>query len=254
MDSFTSSTHNQHWQFTPEKLLQLRTKTYQTLPISIGEVGEILNFYELKTKDFSKAFKLSISTQLSAILLLKRFYISHYHDLKLVFLGTLYLCSKVHGYHLTIAEFLEKIPNLNVSEQQVLEVELLVASAVDFELQMHHPLVPLEGIFMKFRMQLLELSVGIIDNDVKQIMNSGTAMVLQSYLTDAPLLYSPALIALTCLSISIQKYPQYTQAFIAFAVFFKKVDIKAMETLEKMILNANTKPDKQKMKEISKLL
>ena len=253
MDTFTTSTQNQHWLFTTEKLYDLYHNSHSKLPVSIQQLQLLLLFYEQKTKDFAKAFKLSPTTQLTTILLLKRYYLNNYKELKLVFLGCLYLAMKIHGYHIEVEDFLAKIPNLNVTASKVLEYEIIVAESLQFEFQMHHPLICVQGILFKFKEYLVSNQINIeIDIEMKTIIEQTNGFVMQSYYSNAPLLYSPALIALSCFSEAVSQ-SEFKSDFDKFKASFK-TDSAQIKQVWLEIEKGSIKPDKNVVKAISKQL
>ena len=185
--------------------------------------------------------------------MLKRFYLRNYCDFKKCFLACLFLASKIHGARLELQEFMSKIPNLNVNGQELLECEVLVATSLDFEFEMHHPLIPLEALMMKFQLQLTT-KYGR-DLKVKSLNEVASLLVLQSYFTDCPLLYSPALIAMACLQLAIKtRFGEFENEFCEFLNGFGVEVDEKLKQVGEMIVEGEERPDKQEVKLISKQL
>lgn len=86
----------------------------------------------------------------------------------------------------------------------MIELELIVSTAVDFEYLFHHPYWPLHGFFLDMQcfIQKLDIPIPKKQSALQNLFGSytsATLLVPKAISTDLLFLYSPSQIALACL-------------------------------------------------------
>ncbi len=122
----------------------------------------------------------------------------------------IYLSCKVEEFHQDAATLATKLKLSNEYAETALSIEVDVMQGFDFHLKCYHPTKSLYGF-------VIDLKVTIFDKNLRQdkyklsnaivdtIWNSSMEQVWQSFLTDAPFLYSASQIALTAIQTSLKQ-------------------------------------------------
>ncbi|KAI8897260.1 cyclin-like protein [Globomyces pollinis-pini] len=230
VDSFYSSSQSNHWIYKADKLLEIRQKSneaacervkkswddesklsnlkYNINLISVEEQMKLVRFYESKIKTYcrSEMFQLDRNIEATSMLLYKRFYISASvmeYDPKLIVLTCIFLSTKIEHQQVALVEFLNKIPRCPITPNDMLDLELIVTTHLNFELMVYHPYWPLHGYFLDLQSYIQEfIPVAMKQHYLQAIYNmytTATGLIFNAYMNDTPLLYSPSQIALACL-------------------------------------------------------
>ncbi|KAM4052675.1 cyclin-H [Anomaloglossus baeobatrachus] len=214
---YHNSTQRKHWTFHSEDELQrLRVLAnnrwrariraagqphlYDTFDLEPLEELAICKHYEKKLQDFCNVFKPAMPKSVlgTACMYFKRFYLNNSvmeHHPHIIMLTCAFLACKVDEFNVSSVQFVGNLPeNATTQEnilEQILEYELLLIQQLNFHLIVHNPYRPFEGylIDVKTRYTLLENP---------EILRKNADDFLQRVaLTDACLLFTPSLIALT---------------------------------------------------------
>ncbi|KAI9101273.1 cyclin-like protein [Phlyctochytrium arcticum] len=173
---FEASSQYRHWRFSIEELFKLREKVNSEgrvrVEAAIAEERALENgddkeaakidcltaeeqllycrFYEGKLIDYCRYFKFDRMVQATAMAFFKRFYLLNTvmdYDPKLYLMTCLFLATKVEHSHISLENFLAKIPKSPSSDKMV-ELEFTLSRGIRFEYMVHHPFWPLHGQFL----------------------------------------------------------------------------------------------------------
>jgi hypothetical protein len=166
--------------------------------LTVQEERLILLYYHQKINDICKYFKFGMSTVLTSHLTFARVHLAKpildggKHDLKHIMLAAVYLASKVDEEHTELGKFCDKIPGTD--RKQIEELEFVLLDWLDFDIFMELPVVPLAtfvaDIFLSAEGQTVS---------AKELHAAALQSLSSIYMTDAPFLFNPAIIALSCL-------------------------------------------------------
>ncbi|KAI4349971.1 hypothetical protein L6164_010506 [Bauhinia variegata] len=237
MADFLTSTHRAKWIFTPqqlvekykaanEKAIQVLEKYGATLmevdvdgslsypepqnnakdkaekhsrpkPLSIEEEQCMRVFYENKLQEVCKNFHFPHKIQATALMYFKRFYLQWSvmeHHPKNIMLTCIYSACKIEENHVS-AEELGK--GISQDHQMILNNEMIVYQSLEFDLIVYAPYRSAEGFlhdmeeFCKAGDEQLQM--------LKALQDTARLEVDKIMLTDAPLLFPPAQMALAAL-------------------------------------------------------
>ncbi|XP_077144849.1 cyclin-H isoform X1 [Ranitomeya variabilis] len=214
---YHNSTQRKHWTFRSEDELQrLRVQANNRCRARIRAAGQaslqdafsldpheeltICKYYEKKLQDFCNAFKPAMPKSVlgTACMYFKRFYLNNSvmeHHPRIIMLTCAFLACKVDEFNVSSVQFVGNLPENSSTQEnlleQILEYELLLIQQLNFHLIVHNPYRPFEGylIDVKTRYPLLENP---------EILRKNADDFLQRVaLSDACLLFTPSIIALT---------------------------------------------------------
>lgn len=213
------STQRKHWTFPGEDELQrLRGQANARYRARIRATGQaylcdifsldpseeltICKHYEKKLLDFCNTFKpvMPKSVLGTACMYFKRFYLNNSvmeHHPRIIMLTCAFLACKVDEFNVSSAQFVGNLPESPATQEntleQILEYELLLIQQLNFHLIVHNPYRPFEGylIDIKTRYPLLE--------NPEILRKNSDDFLHRVALSDACLLFTPSIIALTAL-------------------------------------------------------
>ncbi|KAG9488027.1 hypothetical protein GDO78_007690 [Eleutherodactylus coqui] len=197
---YHNSTQKKHWTFTSEDELQrLRVQANNRCRARIRATGQahlydifnldpleeltICKYYEKKLLDFCNAFKPAVPKSVLV------------RGLGWRRLTCAFLACKVDEFNVSSIQFVGNLPDNPTTQEnvleQILEYELLLIQQLNFHLIVHNPYRPFEGylIDMKTRYPLLE--------NPEILRKNADDFLHRVALTDACLLFTPSIIAIT---------------------------------------------------------
>ncbi|KAG8598408.1 hypothetical protein GDO81_002603 [Engystomops pustulosus] len=214
---YHNSTQRRFWTFPSEDELQrLRVQANSRCRARIRAAGQahlcdifnldppeeltICKYYEKKLLDFCNAFKPAMPKSVlgTACMYFKRFYLNNSvmeHHPRIIMLTAAFLACKVDEFNVSSVQFVGNLPEDPATQEnileQILEYELLLIQQLNFHLIVHNPYRPFEGylIDMKTRYKLLE--------NPEILRKNADDFLHRVALTDACLLFTPSIIALT---------------------------------------------------------
>lgn len=249
MADFQTSTHRANWIFTPQELIEKykgsNRRAIQTLekygttqmevdvdgsfsypepqnnakdnsekhsrpkPLNIEEEQSMRVFYENKLREVCSAFYFPNKIQATALLYFKRFYLQWSvmeHHPKNIMLTCVYAACKIEENHVS-AEELGK--GISQDHQMILNYEMIVYQALEFDLIVYPPYRPLEG-FINDMEDFCQVKNGELQM-LKDLHETAKLEVDKIMLTDAPLLFPPGQLALAALrnSNKVQRVVDY---------------------------------------------
>lgn len=249
MADFQTSTHQAKWIFTPQELIEKykasNRRSIQTLekygttqmevdvdgsfsypepqnnakdnsekhsrpkPLNIEEEQSMRVFYENKLREVCSAFYFPNKIQATALLYFKRFYLQWSvmeHHPKNIMLTCVYASCKIEENHVS-AEELGK--GISQDHQMILNYEMIVYQALEFDLIVYPPYRPLEG-FINDMEDFCQVKNGELQM-LKDLHETAKLEVDKIMLTDAPLLFPPGQLALAALrnSNKVQRVVDY---------------------------------------------
>ncbi|KAL3139883.1 hypothetical protein ABBQ38_004177 [Trebouxia sp. C0009 RCD-2024] len=237
--NYLESSHRQRWIFTDAQLLDirkaLRAKSIATIakvkedargaesgppdktsgnklkPIRLEEDSRLCKYYQGKMQQVCKALTFPDKVAAAALLFFKRFYLTFSsldHDPKNIMLTCIYLACKIEEAYIGADQFCSLVRQ---DSQSVLRNELNVLHGLKFDLITHPPLRALDGFFQ----DLLSWKANAANADealhrldaagMSKARGAAQAALDALMLTDAPLLYSPSLVALAALRAGFRK-------------------------------------------------
>ncbi|KAH9937569.1 cyclin-like protein [Fomitopsis serialis] len=213
---YEASTQYRHWRFSPEDLAQTRTalnaaavsvirdafeidETGSSADVSFLDADEeclLVKLYIGKISQLCDLFRFPEEVEATAMTYLKRFYLKNtvmdWHP-KNVMLTALFLATKTTNNPIPVDTYTSRIPKTQPSD--VLDLEFLVAQSLGFDFAVWHAHRALWG---------MSLDVQAIPETTREEVHRAYQIALNhvraSRLTDAELLFTPAQIALACLS------------------------------------------------------
>ncbi|KAM4810194.1 cyclin-H [Rhinophrynus dorsalis] len=216
---YHNSTQRKHWTFPSEEDTQrLRAQANARCRTRIRSLGKpqlseifslepheeliICKYYEKRLVDFCGAFKPTMPKSVlgTACMYFKRFYLNNSvmdHHPRIIMLTCVFLACKVDEFNVSSVQFVGNLGENTLGQEkileQILEYELLLIQQLNFHLIVHNPYRPFEGylIDLKTRYSLLE-NPEVLRKTADDFLN-------RVALTDACLLFTPSLIALTAI-------------------------------------------------------
>ncbi|KAI9480968.1 MAG: cyclin-like protein [Benjaminiella poitrasii] len=215
---YEESTQYRHWRFSPEQLWEIRNNNttnainrlqkynqeHEEAPnadnpetgnikeyLTAKEELQLCRFYEKQLQIMSKHCKFNDMVMATAVIYMKRFYLHNstmdYHP-KDIFLTCLFLATKSESERISIEDFGKKLRL--PSTKDVLGLEFTVSQGLKFQYYVHHPYRPAYGFF-------LDMQTGPIDTKLlKETYKKVERTIAEILLTDLPLIYQPAQLAL----------------------------------------------------------
>ncbi|XP_065205400.1 cyclin-H [Planococcus citri] len=227
---FTTSTQKNRWIFADEaELNKLRENANRAFILrnmhkakdkepsqyflNANEERLLVKSYESKMREFCRRFtpQMPKSVVGTAFHYLKRFYLKNsvmdYHP-KEMLITCVYLACKVEEFNVSIKQFVANVKgDLEKATDIVLNNELLLMQQLNYELTIHNPYRPIEGLFID-----LKVRSDLREPDRLRITIDDFLDTL--FLTDACLLYSPAQIALAAILHSASKNQENLDAYV----------------------------------------
>ncbi|XP_053557452.1 cyclin-H [Bombina bombina] len=236
------STQKKHWTFQSEDdPHRLRVQANARCKAKIRAAGKtqlaevfslepheeliICKYYEKRLLDFCNAFKpvMPKSVLGTACMYFKRFFLNNSimeHHPRIIMLTCAFLACKVDEFNVSSAQFVANLGENPVGQEkvleQILEYELLLIQQLNFHLIVHNPYRPFEGylIDLKTRYPVLE-SPEILRKSADDFLN-------RVALTDACLLFTPSMIALTAILSSASRAGINMESYLAECLSLKE--------------------------------
>ncbi|KAK0093944.1 hypothetical protein PV326_012293 [Microctonus aethiopoides] len=270
---FPTSTQKKYWMFADENdLTHLRQKTNAAFIEKYGgnmtpeqkeqyflsdvEERTLLKFYELQLRDFCKRFSppMPRATIATALHYFKRFYlrnsVMNYHP-KEILVTCVYLSSKVEEFNVSISQF---VANLKGDREKasdiVLNNELLLMQQLNYNLTVHNPFRPVEGLMIDIKTRYSSL-----DNP-ERLRPHIDDFLEKVFLTDSVLLYAPSQIALAAILHAASKISANLDNYVTDILFSREHLAGIIEAVRKIRSMAKSIdiPNKEVVKALEKKL
>ncbi|XP_043682501.1 cyclin-H [Vespula pensylvanica] len=210
---FPQSSQNRFWMFRDEnELTALREKTNADFIekhganmspqereahfLSDNEERTLLRFYELQLRDFCRRFTppMPRATVATALHYFKRFYLRNsvmdYHP-KEILVTCVYLACKVEEFNVSISQFVANIKgDREKASDIILNNELLLMQQLNYNLTIHNPFRPVEGLMIDIKTRYTSLE------NPEKLRPHIDEFLERVFLTDSVLLYAPSQVAL----------------------------------------------------------
>jgi len=189
--------------------------------LSSEEEQDVLRYFEVKLAEFCAKFKPPMPRGVigTSFHYFKRFYLRNsimdYHP-KEILVTAIYLACKVEEFNVSIGKFVENIPgNRERAARVILNNELLLLQELQFNLTIHNPWRPMEGLIIDLKTRCKHLDKDNIDSMRPDI----EAFINQVFLTDAALIYSPSQIALAAIIHAASRQKQNLDSYVTELLF-----------------------------------
>ncbi|KYQ52918.1 Cyclin-H, partial [Trachymyrmex zeteki] len=210
---FPYSSQRKYWMFSDESdLTMLREKTNADFIakhganmtpedkeehfLSHSEERTLLRFYELQLRDFCRRFNppMPRATVATALHYFKRFYLRNsvmdYHP-KEILVTCVYLACKVEEFNVSISQFVANIKgDREKASDIILNNELLLMQQLNYNLTVHNPFRPVEGLMIDIKTRYTSLE------NPEKLRQHIDEFLERVFLTDSVLLYAPSQVAL----------------------------------------------------------
>jgi len=229
---FPNSTQARNWMFGDEEVLHkyrekanrafinsFRSQGKEGNFLNMEEEQEVLNYFQVKMAEFCTKFKppMPKAVKGTSLQYFKRFYlynsIMDYHP-KEVLVTAVYLACKVEEFNVSISQFVSNVQgNQERATKIILNNELLLLQELNFNLTIHNPFRPVEGLLidLKTRCKSLE-QVDSFRPEIETFLD-------QALLTDAVLIYAPSQIALAAIIHAASKQKQNLDSYVTDLLF-----------------------------------
>lgn len=241
--NWAESTHKQKWLFTSARLEAIRTANLKQsadgsteaqpspekdagwLPVSPTEELQLLQFFATNMQALVKELQLPSKVAMSALVLLRRFYLSKSvldADPAKFNLTAIYVACKAEESYFSAEDFCRAVKK---ESSVVLQTEVAFLQGLDFDLVVHSPLWALRGMLEHLDTWRLDDSERVPQH-LKALSRSGMERGAQAAkaalsslaLTDAVLLLAPGSLALASMRIG------YDQMNVALDAFVKHME------------------------------
>ncbi|ORX54621.1 cyclin-like protein [Hesseltinella vesiculosa] len=217
---YEESSQYRHWRFSPSELWELRqscnSKTIQRVReyimeeqdvqdidfITADEQVKLCRYYEQQLQTICAYLKLPDVCMATAVIYTKRFFLRNsimdYHP-KDILLTCLFLSTKSEGERMSIDEFGKnlQIPNT----EMILKLEFIVSQGLRFEYLIHHPYRAAYGHYLDIQRVFHkngELDMSLLKDTYDRVKD----VIGKILLTDLPLIYQPAQLAVAAFIIA----------------------------------------------------
>ncbi|XP_053313778.1 cyclin-H [Spea bombifrons] len=216
---YHNSTQRKFWTFPSEdELARLRVQANGKCRARIRATGKpqlleifclesqeeliICKYYEKRLIDFCNNFKPTMPKSVlgTACMYFKRFYLNNSvmeHHPRIIMLTCVFLACKVDEFNVSSAQFMGNLGENPLGQErileQILEYELQLIQQLNFHLIVHNPYRPFEGYLID-----LKTRYPVLGNP-EVLRKAADDFLNRVALTDACLLFTPSLIALTAI-------------------------------------------------------
>uniref|UniRef100_U5EZI0 Cyclin-H n=1 Tax=Corethrella appendiculata TaxID=1370023 RepID=U5EZI0_9DIPT len=271
---FPNSSQRKYWTFKSDnELNQLRLRQNEKFILTYGaemsierkmeyfltpeEEKMLLKQYELQLKEFCRRFEPPMPKYVigTAFHYFKRFYLNNtpmdYHP-KEILATCVYLSCKVEEFNVSIGQFVANIKgDRNKAVDIIMSNELLLMHELNYYLTIHNPFRPVEGF-------IIDIKTRCSLNNPDRLRPGIDDFIDKTFLTDAPLLYSPSQIALAAVLHSASKEQENLDSYVTESLFHAAKDklpvlIEAVRKIRSMV-KAIELPQKDKIKLLEKKL
>ncbi|MEE6458742.1 hypothetical protein FKM82_000409 [Ascaphus truei] len=185
----------------------------------------ICKYYEKRLLDFCSVFKPTMPKSVpgTACMYFKRFYLNNSvmeHHPRIIMLTCSFLACKVDEFNVSSVQFMGNLEENPLGQEkvleQILEYELLLIQQLNFHLIVHNPYRPFEGylIDLKTRYSLLP--------NPEVLRKAADEFMSQVALTDACLLFTPSMMALTAILSSSTRAGLNLESYLAECLSLKE--------------------------------
>ncbi|EFA06469.1 cyclin-H [Tribolium castaneum] len=273
---FSTSTQCKNWMFNSEdELNKLREaanlKHIQAYGRHINEAARFEFFltaeeekimvkrYEIRLRDFCKRFQPPMTRCVigTAFHYFKRFYIHNSvmnHHPKEIMVTCIYLACKVEEFNVSIQQF---VANLKGDREKATDIilnnELLLMEQLNFQLSIHNPFRPVEGL-------LIDIKTRCALNDPERLRPGTEHFLERAFLTDVVLLYSPSQVALAAVLHAASKLQENLDSYVTDTLFGVEGSgklaelIEAVRAIRSIVKMVDATPDKNQQKLLDKKL
>uniref|UniRef100_A0A182K6S6 Cyclin-H n=1 Tax=Anopheles christyi TaxID=43041 RepID=A0A182K6S6_9DIPT len=260
---YSLSSQKKFWTFkTEQELAELRVKQNisfiskhgasmteeqkQAHFLSADEERLLLKQYELQLKEFCKRFEPPMPKYVvgTAFHYFKRFYLNNssmdYHP-KEILATCVYLACKVEEFNVSIAQFVANIKGDRVKAMDIiLSNELLLMQELNYYLTIHNPMRPIEGF-------LIDIKTRCNMSNPDRLRPGIEDFIDKTFLTDAPLMYAPAQIALAAVLHAASKEQENLDSYVTESLFGSAKDklpvlIEAVRRVRSMVRTIELPP------------
>lgn len=230
--------------------------------LNVEEERMMVHSYENSLKDFCKRFRdprdsrirMLPSVTTTAQHYFKRFYLYNsvmdYHP-KEILVTCVYLACKIEEFYVTINDF---VHNLRGDKKKAAEIilnnELQLTQELQFNLIIHQPFRPVEGLLIDIKTRFQKLQ------DPERLRPYIEEFLEKVNLTDAIILYSPGQIALAAVTTAVSRLGDNLDQYVTDILFpgeqkqHLAVLVEAVRKIKKMLKNAEPPMGDKKRKEI----
>ncbi|KZT74737.1 cyclin-like protein [Daedalea quercina L-15889] len=265
---YEASTQYRHWRFSPEQLVDTRAslnaaavsvirdafeadEARSSTTVSFLDANEeslLVKLYVGKVSQLCGHFRFPEEVEATAMSYLKRFYLKNtvmdWHP-KNVMLTALFLATKTTNNPIPVDTYASHIPKTQPSD--VLDLEFLVAQSLGFDFAVWHAHRALWGMSLDIQV-LPELT----REEVHRVYQIALNHVRASRLTDAELIFTPAQIALACLSLASPHLAvSWTRLKLA-----EDADmlLSAIQPIKDMVVAHGSSPDVEAVRDVDRRL
>lgn len=186
--------------------------------LSADEERLLLKQYELQLKEFCKRFEPPMPKYVigTAFHYFKRFYLNNssmdYHP-KEILATCVYLSCKVEEFNVSISQFVANIKgDRSKAMDIILSNELLLMQELNYYLTIHNPFRPVEGFLIDIKTRCNMSNPDRLRLGVEEFID-------KTFLTDAPLMYAPAQIALAAVLHAASKEQENLDSYVTESLF-----------------------------------
>lgn len=197
---------------------KFQNQKIQSFFLNPYEESILLRQYELQLKEFCKRFEPPMPPYVlgTAFHYFKRFYLynstMNYHP-KEILATCVYLAAKNEEFNISIQQFLANVKgDRNKAMDIILSNELLLMKELNFNLTIHNPFRPVEGLLIDIKTRSNMQNPDKLRKGVDEFLE-------KSFLTDACLIYSPSQIALASVLHSASIQQENLDAYVTESLF-----------------------------------
>lgn len=202
-DLYRRTSQYRKWSFTREQLSEVLSQPNRRVPpnefsLDLEEEQQLIMYVAgVQTPMICKEFNFPSQVRATAISYFRKFYMSYSvmeYKPKAVLCTCVFLAGKSENCYVPVVKFCERLDK--IEPQQILDLEFILFSALDFTLTVHNAMRPLHGFF-------LDMQTVISDqfdiNQLGSIHDDARRLISDSFVSDACFLYTPSQIALAAL-------------------------------------------------------
>nr|SVE70488.1 EOG090X080D [Daphnia similis]SVE71112.1 EOG090X080D [Daphnia similis]SVE71743.1 EOG090X080D [Daphnia similis]SVE72371.1 EOG090X080D [Daphnia similis] len=272
---FATSTQRHFWMFKDEtdvsnarlsanlKYISSRGRNMtvaerETHFLNVVEEKSLIMSYEYQLRDFCRKFHPPMPRYVlgTALHYLKRFYVNNSvmdYPPKEILVTCVYLACKVEEFNVSMDQF---VGNLKGDREKaaaiILNNELLLMQQLDYQLTVHNPFRPLEGLMIDMKTRFPTFS------DPERLRPGIDEFLEQVFYTDAILIYSPSQISLAAIIHSASTSKENVDEYITKILFSEDQKrllnlIEAVKKIRVMVRNVQL-PHRDTIKALEKKL
>ena len=222
--NFKTSTHRQRWLLSKEQLRDKRAKRYDKSiqdvlrykkgecdPVSLEEEKQLCLYYERMISKICSLFHFPHKILAISLIYFKRFYLAYSildFEPRNVMLTCIYLACKVENAYISAEELAKGVQqDAKIVEKSVLGCEMGLLQGLDFDLVVHTPYAPFDGFCFDLESYVQEdlmWDSEKAESFMQDIKNKGYEPIVALLYSDAPLIYTPGLLAFAALEVALK--------------------------------------------------